>query len=70
MVLNISGLIITDKLRDISLSEYDFNFSNKLYFERRLTKIACNSIVLPQEEHGSISEHASIEVALLRSLFF
>ena len=40
MILNISYVIITDKLRDIILFESEFNFENKLYFWSRLLKIA------------------------------
>ena len=49
MVLNISGVIRTDKLRTILLFKAHLNFSNKLYFGSKLTKRAESSGILPQE---------------------
>ena len=70
MILKISGVIRTYKLRAVLLFEDDFNFANKFYFGIRYTKRAESSGVIPQVQHGDISEHKSIEVALLRSIFF
>ena len=70
MLLMIYRVVITEKLRDILLFEANFNFSNKLYFGNRLMKVAESSGVLPQKQHGGISGHTSIKVALLRSLLF
>ena len=49
VLLNISGVNITEKIRDFLLFEADFNFSNKIYFDIRLIKISKVSGVLPQE---------------------
>ena len=68
MVLNIYGVVITDKIRAILLFESDINFSNKLYFGSRLIKRANISGILPLEQRGVRSGHTSIEVAVLRSL--
>ena len=46
IILNISGVIITDNLRAILLFEADLNFSNKLYFWIRLMKRAQSSGVI------------------------
>ena len=68
--MNIEGVIATDKLRDILLFEDDLNFANKIYFVSTLMKRAEISGVLPEEHHGGRSGYTSIEVALLRSVFF
>ena len=47
IILNISGVIITDNLRAILLFEADLNFANKLYFGMILMKREDRSVVLP-----------------------
>ena len=68
MPLKIAGVIRKDKIRDILLFEADFNFSNKLYFGKRLTKRAQNTGVPPQEKNDISLGHMSIELAVIRSL--
>ena len=70
ILLNISGLIETYKIRPISqLTEY-LNLVNKLYFGCRMNQGAEESVILPKEQHGRISGHNPIEVALLISILF
>ena len=57
IILNISGVIITDNLRAILLFEADLNFSNKLYLWIRLMKRAQRSGVISQKQNGVISGH-------------
>ena len=40
MLLNISGAIIRDKLRDVVIFEADLKFANHLYFGSSLMKIS------------------------------
>ena len=70
MILNIYSLIIKFKLRDIFLFESELRFSNKLYFWITLMKRAESSGVMPHGKHDGRSGHTSIEVELLRSIFF
>ena len=59
-LLNIYGLIRTDKLRAILLFEADFNIANKFYFGSRLMKRAKRLVALTQEQHSGRSVHTSI----------
>ena len=70
MLLKVDGLVITDKLGAILIFEADFNFQHNSYFGISWTKGVESSGVLPQKEHGGRSVHTSIEVAVIRSLFF
>ena len=70
MILNIGGIIRTYNLISILLFESEFKFANKLCFVIRLTKRVESSGVLPQEQHNGRLVHTSIEVEVLRVLFF
>ena len=70
MLLKITGVIRTYKLRGIIQFGSGFNFADKLYFESKLMKREGSSGVLPQEQHGVRSRHISIEVVVLIRLVF
>ena len=58
------GSIETEKLRAILLMESDFNFSNRLYFRKRLTKESEKGNFILDEQFSSRKEHSAKEVAL------